>query len=64
MLLFKKPVAYYHNWFALPERPISDAHATICLAGVFEDGSEHKCHEERSSNKDGTFQTFEGMEGS
>ena len=57
-------MAYYHNWFALPERPISDAHATICLAGVFEDGSEHKCHEERSSNKDGTFQTFEGMEGS
>ena len=22
---------------------------TICLAGVFEDGSEQKCHEERSS---------------
>ena len=35
----KKSVAY-HNWFALPERPVSDARA-ICLAGVFEDGSEH-----------------------
>jgi hypothetical protein len=45
----KKSVAY-HNWFALPERPVSDAcTCTICLAGVFEDGSEQKCHEERSS---------------
>ena len=25
---------------------------TICLAGVFEDGSEQKCHEERSSVQD------------
>ena len=41
----------YHNWFALPERPVSDARA-ICLAGVFEDGSEQKCHEERSSVQD------------
>ena len=48
----KKSVAY-HNWFALPERPVSDARApAICLAGVFEDGSEQKCHEERSSVQD------------
>ena len=47
----KKSVAY-HNWFALPERPVSDARAPFCLAGVFEDGSEQKCHEERSSVQD------------
>jgi len=30
LLLFKKFVAY-HNWFALPERPVSDARAPFVL---------------------------------
>jgi len=30
LLLFKKSVAY-HNWFALPERPVSDARAPFVL---------------------------------
>jgi len=30
LLLFKKAVAY-HNWFALPERPVSDARAPFVL---------------------------------
>ena len=47
----KKSVAY-HNWFALPERPVSDARVPFCLAGVIEDGSEQKCNEERCSVQD------------
>ena len=48
----KKSVAY-HNWFALPERLVFDVcTCTICLAGVFEDGSEQKCRKERSSVQD------------
>jgi hypothetical protein len=38
----------YHNWFALPERPVSDARAPFVLP---EYGSEQKYHEERSSNQ-------------
>jgi hypothetical protein len=48
----KKSVAY-HNWFALPERPVGFwCTCTICLAEVFEDSSEQKCHEERSLVQD------------
>ena len=52
MLLFKKSVAY-HNWFALPERPVSDARAPSVLPEYLKmHGSEQKCHQERSSVQD------------
>ena len=47
----KKSVAY-HNWFAFTWETGFWCTCTICLAGVFEDGSEQKCHEERSSVQD------------
>ena len=43
----------YHNWFALPERPVSDARAPFVLPEYLKmAGSEQKCHEERSSVQD------------
>jgi hypothetical protein len=42
----KKAVAY-QIWFALPERPVSDA--PFVSAEIFYDGSEQNCHEEHSS---------------
>ena len=40
----------YHNWFALPEKPVSDACAPFVLPEYLkQDGSEQKCREERSS---------------
>ena len=43
----------YHSWFALPERPVSDARAPVVLPEyLFEDGFEQKYHEERSSVSD------------
>ena len=58
LLLFKKSVAYL-NWFALPERPASDARAPFVLpeylkmaSHLCSERSEHKRHEERSSIQD------------
>jgi hypothetical protein len=43
----------YHNLFALPDRPVSDARAPFVLPVYkFEDGSEQQYHEERSSVQD------------
>ena len=47
----KKSVAY-HNLFCFAWETGFWCTCTICLAGVFEDGSEQKCHEERSSVQD------------
>ena len=54
-----KKVVVYHNWFALPERPVSDARAPFVLpeylkmaSHLCSERSEHKRHEERSSIQD------------